>query len=387
VWLTSRNVAIRSATTATTNIVDYGAGTHGGVFRCSIRSTAGTGTTFYGNGITGGTGHAVSGTVAGCSFGINAGTGHTVSGTMSGCNFGINAGTGHTVSGTVSGCGFGISGGTGHTVSGTVSGCSFGINAGTGHTVSGTVAGCNTGIYVGTGHTVSGTMSGCNYGIYGGTGWLNGAEFTNTTDINLFDASLWMGWGVALGGSTQCSDYKYASRSKMESRAALCIYDLGATANYLAFWTLGGRCQTAVYAVGTHLAPPIASAYIHEMTFEDNRRVNWVEIPIYGKANQAITITFYGRLTGTSAWTTRPNIGIYDPTKGWQAPAEALSISAAMASNTDWQTLTATYTPLHDRELRVRVQGIGGNTGGTGTEKLYWFHALAMGGGGQVRIG
>ncbi len=84
ITLMTRNVAIRSNTTGN-NIVVYASGsTHGGVFQCEIRSTAGTGTTFYG-------------------YGVNYGTSHTISGTVSGCNSGLNYGTSHTISGTVSG--------------------------------------------------------------------------------------------------------------------------------------------------------------------------------------------------------------------------------------------------------------------------------------------
>jgi hypothetical protein len=101
-----------------------------------------------------------------------------------------------------------------------------------------------------------------------------------------------------------------------------------------------------------------------------------VEFAIPATTGNPVTVTFYGRLTGTTAWTTRPSIGIYDPTKGWLAVGEELNASAAMASNTDWQTLTATYEPTWDRELRIRMQGKGGNAGGTGTEKLYWFGEL-----------
>ena len=388
VWLTSRNVAIRSSATSDISIVNYGEGSHGGMFACSIRSTAGADTAYYGIGFSGGAGHTVSGTVAGCTYGFNGGEGHTVSGTVAGCYYGISSGAGHTVSGTVAGCTFGIIGGAGHTVSGTVTGCTYGIIGGAGHTVSGTVAGCTYGISSGAGHTVSGTVAGCYYGINGGAGQLQAAVFAgNDTDVNLGDAHRWIGWGVTLLSVIHCAAYKYASQTKAESRAALCVYDFGAVANYLEFWTLGGFCKTAAYAAGTHLAPPVASTYIHEMRFEDNHRVNWVEYTIYGKAGQAITVTLYGRLTGTAAWTTRPNIGIYDPTKGWQTGAEILNASAAMASNTDWQTLTATYTPTYDRELRIRVQGVGGNTSGTGTEKLYWFFNTNLGGaGGPVRI-
>ena len=431
VFLISRNVSIRSACTTAVNIVDYGAGTHSGVFQCEIRSTAGTGTTFYGSGVNSGAGHTVSGTVSGCYYGVNtgtghtvsgtvsgcyygvftgtghtvsgtvsgcnsgvdSGTGHTVSGTVSGCYYGVNTGTGHTVSGTVSGCNYGVNSGAGHTVSGTVSGCNYGVRGGTGHTVSGTVSGCNYGVSTGTGHTVSGTVSGCYYGVYTGTGWLHGATFSgNTRDLYL-NGGYWQGWGVALNSATQCTYYNHSQIASTEDRnAAVAILDLGGTSEYVGFWTLGGFCKTAVYALGTHGTPPVANSYIHEMTFEDNERIAWVEYAIWGVSGQQVTVTFYGKLTGVAAWTTRPSVGIYDPTKGWQSVDEDLDVET-MAESTDWQTLTVTYTPTHDRELRVRVQGVGGNAGGTGTEQLYWFADIdpkptgAGGGGGFPILG
>jgi len=408
VFLMSRNVRITSNTTAAINIVAYGAGTHGGVFQCEIRSTAGTGTTFYGSGVIYGTGHTVSGTVSGCSNGVYYGTSHTVSGTVSGCSNGVNGGTGHTVSGTVSGCTYGVNGGTGHTVSGTVSGCSNGVNGGTGHTVSGTVSGCGSGViygtshtvsgtvsgcsngvYYGTSHTVSGTVSGCSNGVYNGTGWLIGASFAHNM-IDLYpNGGYWQGWGVTLAGTTQVSYYKHSQNASTEDRnAAVAILGLGGVDGSVGFWTLGGFCKSATYVVGTHGTPPATLTLVHEMTAEDSDRVTWVEYAIWAKLGQAVTVTFYGKLTGTAAWTARPTVGIYDPTKLWQAPAEALNVSAQMASNTDWQTLTATYTPTYDRELRVRVQAVGGNAGGTGTEQLYWWADIDLGGsgGGAVSI-
>ena len=123
IFLMTRNVAIRSNTTASINIVSYPSGaTHGGVFQCEIRSTAGTGTTFYGTGVVYGTGHTISGTVSGNSDGVFGGTGFTISGTVSGNTNGVYGGTGFTISGTVSGNFSGVLGGTGHTISGTVSG-------------------------------------------------------------------------------------------------------------------------------------------------------------------------------------------------------------------------------------------------------------------------
>ena len=254
------------------------------------------------------------------------------------------------------------------------------------------MSGCSYGVYTGTGHTVSGTVSGCSVGVYTGTGWLHGATFNgNTLDI-YSSGGCWHGWGVTLGSATQCTQYKHSQVDKNEDRnAAVAIMELGGVAEALGFWTMGGYTKSATYAVGTHGTPPVTLALVHETTFEDNDRLTWVEYAIWGVSGQQITVTFYGKLTGTAAWTTLPSIGIYDPTKGWQAVGEALNVSAAMASNTDWQTLTVTYTPTRDRELRVRMQGKGGNAGGTGTEQLYWYAEIAPGasGGGrrpQVRV-
>ena len=445
VWLVSRNVSIRSACTSAVNIVDYGVGTHGGVFACEIRSTAGTGTTFYGSGVIYGTGHTVSGTVSGCSNGVIYGTGHTVSGTVSGCNSGVNDGTGHTVSGTVSGCNRGVNGGTGHTVSGTVSGCNSGVNGGIGHTVSGTVSGCNSGVnygtwhtvsgtvsgcsngvnygtghtvsgtvsgcsngvnygtgntvsgtvsgcsngvYYGTGHTVSGTVSGCNSGVNGGTGWLHGATLSDNTQDMYPNGGYWQGWGVTLSSATQCTYYKHSQIASTEDRnAAVAIMDLGGVAEALGFWTLGGYTKSATYAEGTHGTPPVALSLVHETTFEDNDRLTWAEYAVWGVSGQQVSVTFYGKLTAHATFTTLPSIGIYDPTKGWQHADEDLDTDT-MAASTDWQTLTVTYTPTRDRELRVRVQGCGGNAGGTGTEQLYWYAEITpspagSGGGGR----
>jgi hypothetical protein len=92
IYLMSRNCSIRSACVSAVNIVNYGsATTSGGVFG-EIRSTAGAGTTFYGNGTNYGTGHTIT-TISGCSTGISYGTGHTVT-TISGCTntFGFGVG-------------------------------------------------------------------------------------------------------------------------------------------------------------------------------------------------------------------------------------------------------------------------------------------------------
>jgi hypothetical protein len=100
--IASRNVEITSLCTTNINIVDFKTATFtGAVLQCGILSRSGTGSTFYGNGLRDGTGHTVSGSVFGCTYGLYSGTGHTVSGSVFGCSNGLRDGTGHTVSGSV----------------------------------------------------------------------------------------------------------------------------------------------------------------------------------------------------------------------------------------------------------------------------------------------
>ena len=95
IYLSSRNVSIRSACVTGVNIVDYSSATSAaGVFQCELVSTAGIGvsnTTFYGYGVYSGTGHTISGTVTGCSYGVIYGTGHTISGRIGYTAAGVRA--------------------------------------------------------------------------------------------------------------------------------------------------------------------------------------------------------------------------------------------------------------------------------------------------------
>jgi len=453
VFLATRNVAIRSnTTTSTQRIVQNGTG---GVFDCEIRSTAGTGTTFYGYGLYNCGAATVSGTVSGCSSGVYSCSAATVSGTVSGCNNGLYSCSAATVSGTVSGCNNGLSGCSAATVSGTVSGCnnglsgcstatilgtvsgcnnglngcttatilgtvsgcSSGVYSCSAATVSGTVSGCSSGVYSCSAATVSGTVSGCNNGLSGCSAatvsgtvsgcnnglsgcsaatvsgtvsgcsfgldtcasflLLNTASFTNITDIY---RSSGQAYGTSLNGATQVDVYKHVDNPTLpDFRYGITAQDLGDTGYGIGFWTLGGYCKTAAYAEGTHGTPPVVTAYVHEQVFEDSDRSCWVELPIWAPAGRQITLTFYGKLTGTSSFLTRPKVGIYDPGGLWLDASEELSVQQ-VANDTDWHTHTITYTAGYDREVRLKVWGIGGNAGGTGTEKLYWFHTLAIAG-------
>jgi hypothetical protein len=181
-------------------------------------------------------------------------------------------------------------------------------------------------------------------------------------------------------------NYKYANNPSIESRIGAFFYKYGGVEDYLGWYTQGGKTLTVAYVLGTHGTPPVSSSYIHESTFEDNNRNTWVEWNLWGISGTPITATFYGKLTGTSAWTTRPKIGFYDPSKQFMVAGEILSESSVMTNDTNWQTITLTYTPSANMPITFRMQGVGGTSGGAGTEKLYWFHALSGGGGGAVSI-
>jgi hypothetical protein len=360
VWLVQRNVEVRSSCTTGVNIVTT---VTNGVFG-AIRSTAGTGTTFYGIGIIYGIGSSAA-TIAGCTNGINSGSGHSVA-TIVGCTSGIYSGSGHSAA-TIAGCTYGINASSGHTAA-TIVGCNYGIIYGIGSSAA-TIAGCTNGIYGGSGHSAA-TIVGCTSGIIYSMTRLTGAVMAGNTR-DLYNTIL-DGYNVSLLSATQNGCYKYVTLPMPEIRFASLVRNLNGVTGALGAWAQGGFTKSATYASGTHGTPPITApnGLVHETTFEDSDRVNYVEFPVRVPANTPLYVAMHGKLTAHDAFTTTPSVGIYDPTLPWQS--DALNASSAMAHNTDWQTLTAVYTPTYERELMVRMQGVGGNAGGTGTEKLYW---------------
>jgi len=417
IYLSSRNVSIQTGVTATSVAINAPVN---GVFNCEIRTTSGS---IGGYAFSGGSGNTVGGTVTRFTHGVSAGTSYTISGSVLGCSYITNAGTGHTVSGINAANDSGISSAN-TTMSGTIYGSTQAVYNTAGVNVTGSLIGGSTAIHscanctmsgvtksftIGVGNSSFNTMaSGSFYGIttaftnaidvifsgsvYGCTNFstgncsiiFRGGTIASTvgTGINMGSSNTAVkafGIGASISAVTPVSNYKFSSQAAVESRLATHILDYGGTKDYLLVYTQGGKTATVAYSSGTHGSPPVSSSYIHESTFEDNNRNNWVEYQLLGVANQQITVTFYGKLTGTSTWTTRPSIGLYDPSKAFMSVAEQVSVSSAMASNTNWQTITLTYTPSVNMALTLRMQGIGGTSSGSGTEKLYWFHTVSSG--------
>jgi hypothetical protein len=325
VVLSTRNVSIQASRAANTGIVEYGTGdTHGGVFG-EIRSTAGTGTTFYGYGLYYSVGSSIA-TISGCSDGIRDGSGHTAT-TISGCNNGIHYGSGHTAT--------------------TISGCSNGIYYGSGHTAT-TISGCSNGIYYGSGHTAT-TISGCSNGIY--YGGINARGCTledNTTDIDYPANSVL--YASSLDSATQVSNYLglgYASY--------VWSYDHGGSVGRIRSWTGGGTIVSQEWAdveSGVKADCPITPDYLHLATFELATHFNFFEWPLVSDGRTTISITIYARKQQTGE-TDVPRFAICDMTKNFPDAAAALD-AEDMADNTDWQTITLSYTPTDTDQLCLR---------------------------------
>jgi hypothetical protein len=148
VWLAVRNVAIRSSCVTSTQAVGYTAlATHGGVFQCEIRSTAGTGTTFYGYGIYAGVGNTLSGVYSGFSYGITYPTRATISAVILACGTGIYRCAGSTFSGQADGCNATLATTHTSTIAGEIAGTSYGSQYAVNSLFSGTIRGTNVAFY------------------------------------------------------------------------------------------------------------------------------------------------------------------------------------------------------------------------------------------------
>ena len=154
VWLSSRNVSIRSASTSGTQIVVTAAISCR--FGCEIKNTAGSGTTFYGYALSASINNTVSGTISGCNQALNGGSGNIVPGVIVACTSALSYSHGNTISGSVTGCSYAIITSHNNTIPGTISGCSYALSGGNGNTVPGTISGCNYVFNGGIGNTFSG---------------------------------------------------------------------------------------------------------------------------------------------------------------------------------------------------------------------------------------
>ncbi|MFA6661391.1 MAG: hypothetical protein WCS62_07250 [Bacilli bacterium] len=404
--LSTRNISVQSgSSTSSKEIIRFASGsTHGANLQCELRNTAGTGTTFYGYGVSYGvgcvieaisgcsqgcyfgSGYTISGIITGCNNGCHSGSGHTISGTISGCSQGCYFGSGYTISGTITGCNNGCIYGSGHTISGTISGCSLGCYFGSGYTISGIITGCNYGCHSGSGHTISGTITGCNYGCHYGSYTLQKAIFDdNSCDLRTCVVE---GFAASLRGSTQVYQYAFADLGKVP--ACVIIYDpIDATdttyPGRILAWMAGGICADNSSPPAS--APVGVPAWCHRFTFDNDGSGEplFVDQRVRVKSGQTLSVPVYLKCSvNGSTMDECPRVQIIDPNEGWDTEASKLD-DDQIADTTDWQTVTVTYTADYDKEVIVRVRG--SDDGGTTT--LDWYADLdgwsaGSGGGGET---
>jgi hypothetical protein len=163
IYLSSRNVSIRSNSTGTSQIIiDFSTNAYRTpcVFGGEIVNTAGTGSTVYGVGINGGYDVEVQGIFASCAQAVASSTNLSVSGVIAGCDYALNSGQNIVVSGTLAGCTWAITNCRSVTVSGNILGSSNGLYGGYEIILTGTLIGGSNAIYYTGPVTVFGTVYG-----------------------------------------------------------------------------------------------------------------------------------------------------------------------------------------------------------------------------------
>jgi hypothetical protein len=358
------NVKVLSnANTSTAPIVDLSSATASGdVLSCSLRNIAGSGTSFYGMAVANGSSYTLDGIVSGCYYVALGSVGITNSGlcvgnnqVFSSCESGVN-------SGTVAGSVYAYNTARNGRNSGFLFGNTYGFENSIGCNNSGSILGCQFGFHLSEGEN-SGEISACVSQFYGSSV----VAKLGTTGVCTygFNASgKCRGYGISPDSPTQVIGYAYPYSGDV------ILYDVADSngtpqPGYLKAWTPGGTTASVAYSAGTHGTPPVSLAIIHESTYESALANNFVEWEINGSSGLAITATLYVKSSATGM-TTRPTIAICSPRyPRWNA--SGILASGTAADNTDWQTVTASYTPTADGPLVVRVYGC--NASGT----TYWW--------------
>jgi len=160
------------------------------------------------------------------------------------------------------------------------------------------------------------------------------------------------------------------------------IYDYTDTPGYVGRWDVGGTTISAVWVAGTHDADAQLEALygsaspptcVHVTTAEDNDVEHWCDIPIWGAKGQNVTVHIYARQVTASTFDTIPSFYLCDGT-------DEVSIeSGTLTDNDDWQHFELNSGALTgERPLLLRMKCKGGNAGGTGTVKAYWFQVVDL---------
>lgn len=321
--------------------------------------------------------------------------GGTFDGVLSGFSSGLVSGGDTVMSGVLVGCtnAWSQSGTHGsHVISGWISGCTNALLGQASPVVSGELSGCVTAIAGCTGYliTSTGRIVGNSYGMaYSNGRILEGAtiggsaapDLNGVCDIRTLHGGRSVGYGAGLRSTTQVVD---TNKGVSRPDNLIALFDVANGSGTpqpgkLKWWSSGGYGASEDWSQPTHGDPPVPLAFVHTATFQSASYDNIIEIPLWGQAGIPLVVRVYCRKQQTGM-TVSPYAKLIDPNKEFGAANEALA-SATMADNTDWQTLSLSYTPAHDRPLVLRV----GGRNATGT--MYWnWDILPVGRRPQMRL-
>ena len=182
IYLTARNVAIKSASTGASSLISGGTGN---VFQCELSRAAASGTTFYGTAIiNSSSNNTISGTITGCTTALNSSSNNTISGAITGCSIAHSSSSNNTISGAITGCGTALnSSSNNNTISGAIIGCTIALSSSSNNTISGTITGCNIALNSSSSNnTISGAIINCTTLCVLGT--FNYATLINTQGLS-----------------------------------------------------------------------------------------------------------------------------------------------------------------------------------------------------------
>ena len=234
-----------------------------------------------------------------------------------------------------------------------------------------------------------GACSGNSTGFNSCAGTIDGAAVfsANSIDITLSGAGQISCFAPDFRSSTPVASYLYQSQNVSITPIGVFGYNTRlngvAQPGYLMAYTPGGTILTGTGNTGGTLSPDVS--YIHVCKFQDNRAVNWINVPLYGYSGQQLSINYATQASTTAAWTTAPHMAICDPNIGWNNPTltgdELQSTGLLTISDTGWHSGTLTYTPTATGPLNLKIMGQGGNTSGIGTGTMTIGYNLAAPGG------
>jgi len=185
------------------------------------------------------------------------------------------------------------------------------------------------------------------------------------------------GFGAGLRSTSQvASGYLAASSDDYVPGAVVVLYDVADSdgtpqPGRLAWWSQGGSGKSETYVVGTHGTPPVTLAYVHKSNFETVNARNYLDIPVLVPKGQTLTATVWVKKSA-NGMTVTPKFSLIDKNREWGHANEYLS-SSTMTDDTNWQTITLTYTAsTEDKQIALRAEGR--NASGS----MYWDYDLSI---------